>query len=100
MILNAEIHKTNWVPIDYHLYDLILIDVLSWEQGPPFKRNSKTNQQLPDGYFAFLSVYNKIYSKQILLSIDEFYKQGEHEDMKAIKHGRVIETFKTILGYW
>lgn len=95
VFLRDEI-KTNCKPINYNSYNSVLKEVSSWEQAPPFVSRHIPGEQLPpSGYFAFLSVYCDSKTKQILLSLDDFYNFDNIKDEKLM-WGR-IKVFHQIL---
>ena len=83
--------------IDHKAYISLIQAISKWEQLPP-SHNQMPPEMRPQ-YFAFLSIYDGYRSKQILLSLEEFYNI-QNRDIENSKHGRVIEVFKPLLGYW
>jgi HEAT repeat protein len=69
--------------IDPKLFDEILTAMFSWQQAKP---NEQRKKDMP-GYMAFLNLYGRDGSRQMLLTLEDFYDWGEGRLSKTL--GRI-----------
>ncbi|MFQ5720393.1 MAG: hypothetical protein ACE5IK_12670 [Acidobacteriota bacterium] len=87
------------MPIDAALYDDLIAELSSWEQAPRLTKE-KAGDQVPSGYIGFLSLYEPRGSRQILLTMEDFYVPGESgwdnpkEGRLPVAFGPLAETYE------
>lgn len=59
-------------PLDPALYDKFFAVVSAWRQAGPLKSEDTPDQGIP-GYIGFLSVYDRRHSRQMLLTLNDFW---------------------------
>jgi hypothetical protein len=79
--------------LDPNGVDSLVAELFAWVQGPPLNRE-EVLPDVPAGYFAFLSIYAKAGSRQILLTRRDF---KDPSDPRGAKPGRVIGTFGRVI---
>jgi hypothetical protein len=76
------------------IYDRVFEQMSSWRQAEPMKPENTPNGGVP-GYLGFLSLYDRGNSRQMLLSVEDFYVR-EPNAPEGYKEGRVVLAFKTL----
>ena len=82
-------------PLDPNAFDLLIKQVLAWEQGPPSPEESMPGGSL-SGYFAILSVRDQNVSKQLLLTLGDF-KIPTDSQWTDTTPGKVYKTFEPVI---
>lgn len=88
---DGEAEESQDKPIDALLYDKLMTELRSWEQAPALSKE-KAGDQVPPGYFGFLSLYEPGSSRQILLTVGDFYVPGD-KGWEEAQDGRVPVAF-------
>jgi hypothetical protein len=84
---DGRINIAKGEPVDFNLYSTLLNTVSEWQQMSPFdstrsKKFAEKSKGIPLGYIGFLSIYHNGISKQILLSVEDFYDFENSTDKK------------------
>jgi len=77
------------------LYDRTFEAIASWTQAKPLSPKNTPPQGVP-GYFAFLNLYNRDTSRQMLLTLEDFYI----DDTTAVDNargGRLMQLLEPVL---
>jgi hypothetical protein len=93
--VDGEVQEAAGKSIDPKLYDQLIEAIWDWEQAPPLPE-ARSGEEVPPGYFGFLSLYRAGRSRQMLLTVEDFYvpKAAGWED--AVD-GRVLVTFGPLM---
>ena len=79
--------RYNKKPIDTKLYDRMFEEIAAWKQAKPLSEENKSSQTLY-GYIGFLSIYHQGNSRQMLLTMEDFFLTDKNKK-DDVKPGRM-----------
>jgi hypothetical protein len=78
--------------LDPALYDKFFAVVSAWQQASPLKAEDTPDGGIP-GYIGFLSVYDRGHSRQMLLTLNDFFL-CETKKCENVKGGRLTQAME------
>lgn len=90
-------HGRTEEPVKPSHFDAIFKEVMSWQQLPPKRADELPDQVLP-GYMGFLSYFDSTGSRQMLLTVDDFFTCPKKScNPGEFKSGRLMAALEPIL---